>query len=213
MLEELKTCYPTVFSEPQFPVERPVDMQHHIDHVDGKVDPPCKKLYPLDQEELTELKSQIDKLLASGRIVHSSSPYGAPILFAKKKDGGLRMCIDYHALNNQTVLDRYPLPRIDELLQRLGGSRIFSKLDIRDAYHQIPMFQPDMQKTAFVTRYGQFEFTVMPFGLCNAPATFQRVMNRMLFDLIDRCILVYLDDILIFSRSVAQHKRDIHAVF
>ncbi len=93
-------------------------------------------------------------MLESGRIVHSSSPYGAPILFAKKKDGGLRMCIDYRALNNNTVLDRYPLPRIDDLLQRLNGAKVFSKLDLRDGYHQIPMNRDDQYKTAFCTRYG-----------------------------------------------------------
>ena len=104
--------------------------------------------------ELAALKEQLDTLLASGRIVHSASPFGAPILFAKKKDGGLRMCIDYRALNRNSVLDRYPLPRIDELLGRLKGAKIFSKLDLRDGYHQIPMAHDDMHKTAFCTRYG-----------------------------------------------------------
>ena len=123
------------------------------------------------------------------------------------------MCIDYRALNNQTVMDRYPLPRIDDLLQRLNGAKVFSKLDLRDGYHQLPMDPQDQFKTAFCTRYGQFEFTVMPFGLCNAPATFQRVMNRMFFRLLDKCVLVYLDDILIYSRSVEQHKKDLELVF
>ena len=104
--------------------------------------------------ELAALKEQLDNLLASGRIVHSASPFGAPILFAKKKDGGLRMCIDYRALNRNTILDRYPLPRIDELLGRLKGAKVFSKLDLRDGYHQIPMARDDMHKTAFCTRYG-----------------------------------------------------------
>ncbi len=102
---------------------------------DETLEPPRKKLYPLDSNELAELKKAVDELLDTGRIVHSSSPYGAPILFAKKKDGRLRMCIDYRALNNNTVLDRYPLPRIDDLLQRLDGAQVFSKLDLRDGYH------------------------------------------------------------------------------
>ena len=121
---------------------------------DNTLDPPRKKLYPLDSDELSELKKAVDELLESGRIVHSSSPYGAPILFAKKKDGRLRMCIDYRALNNNTVLDRYPLPRIDELLQRLDGAKVFSKLDLRDGYHSLPMAKEDRYKTAFCTRYG-----------------------------------------------------------
>jgi hypothetical protein len=110
--------------------------------------------------------------LDTKRILPSASPYGAPILFAKKKDGKLRMCIDYRALNKNTVADSYPLPRIDELLARLRGAKVFSKLDLRDGYHQVQMAPGDRSKTAFCTRYGQFEWTVMPFGLCNAPSTF-----------------------------------------
>ncbi len=108
----------------------------------------------------------------SGRIEPANGPYGAPILFAKKKDGGLRMCIDYRALNGQTVNDFYPIPRPDELLQRLDGARVFSKIDMRDGYHQVPMYPPDRVKTSFTCRYGTFQFTVMPFGLSTAPATF-----------------------------------------
>ena len=171
-MEQLKRDFPRVFEEPTFPVDRPAHQRHYIKLKDPTKDPPRKKLYPLDAVELAVLKDQLDTLLSSNRIKHSSSPYGAPILFAKKKEGSLRMCIDYRALNTNTVLDRYPLPRIDDLLQRLQGARVFSKLDLRDGYHQIPMNVEDAEKTAFVTRYGQFEFTVMPFGLCNAPATF-----------------------------------------
>ena len=105
-------------------------------------------------------------------MVVSKSPYGAPILFAKKKDGRLRMCIDYRQLNSNTILDSYPLPRIDELTSRLNGAKIFSKIDLNNAYHQIPMKESDVEKTAFTCRYGTFEFLVMPFGLCNAPSTF-----------------------------------------
>ena len=148
-------------------------LQHQIRLKDPGASPPRRKMYPLDAVESEALKAQLEELLESGRIRHSSSPYGAPILFAKKKDSDkLRMCIDYRALNSNTVLDRYPLPRIDGLLAQLQGARVFSKLDLRDGYHQLPMKEEDCFKTAFCTKYGSFEFVVMPFGLCNAPATF-----------------------------------------
>ena len=138
----------------------------------------------------------------TNRIVPSSSPYGAPILFAKKKDGKLRMCIDYRKLNENTVKDSFPLPRIDELLTRLHGAKCFSKLDLRDGYHQLEMAPQDREKTAFTTRYGTYEFLVMPFGLCNAPSTFQRCMNHVFFELLDKGVLVYLDDVLIYTKTV-----------
>ena len=149
----------------------------------------------------------------SGRIEPANGPYGAPILFAKKKDGGLRMCIDYRALNGQTVNDFYPIPRPDELLQRLDGAQIFSKIDMRDGYHQIPMVYRDRVKTSFTCRYGTYQFTVMPFGLSTAPATFQRMMNTIFFDLLDRGVLVYLDDVLIYSKSVEEHVQLLDEVF
>ena len=124
--------------------------------MDENAPPPKRKLYPLDQRELEELKKQLSEFMNSGRIEMANGAYGAPILFAKKKDGGLRMCIDYRALNGQTKTDVYPLPRLDELLQRLDGARIFSKFDMRDGYHQIPMNPVDKVKTSFTCRYGTF---------------------------------------------------------
>lgn len=132
-----------------------------------------RRLIPLSEAELEELRTQLKVLLESGRIVPSSSPYGAPVLFAEKKGGaGLRMCVDYRGLNANTVTDSWPLPRIDELLQRLRGARVFSKLDLRDGYHQVPMASEDQHKTAFACRYGTFEFRVMQFGFKNAPSHF-----------------------------------------
>lgn len=174
-LKELQQKYGSVFADPVYPVDRsncPVEFQHSIPLQDENAVPPKRKLYPLDNQELIELKKQIQTFLESNRIEPANGPYGAPILFAKKKDGGLRMCIDYRMLNQQTVSDVFPLPRIDELLQRLDGSVVFSKLDLRDGYHQIPMQQSDKVKTSFSCRYGTYQFTVMPFGLSSAPSTF-----------------------------------------
>ena len=146
--------------------------EHKIDLADPSLPPPKRKLYPLDDNELVELRAQFESLLADNRICVSNSPYGAPILFARKKNGKLRMCIDYRQLNSNTVLDSYPLPRIDQLTCQLDGAKVFSKIDLNNAYHQLPVAQEDQHKTAFSCRYGTYEFKVMPFGLCNAPSTF-----------------------------------------
>ena len=151
------------------------------------------------------MEEQLQDLLEQKFIRPSCSPYGAPILFVPKKDGRWRMCIDYRALNKQTVKDRFPLPRIDELLDRLGSARYFTKLDLASGYHQIEVQAEDVPKTAFRTTRGQYEFIVMPFGLCNAPATFQRLMNTVFAEDINSFILVYLDDILIYSRTLEEH--------
>ncbi|CAI7890457.1 unnamed protein product [Closterium sp. NIES-53] len=143
----------------------------------------------------------------------STSPFAAPILFTPKKDGGLRICIDYPALNRVTIKSRYLIPRTDDLLDQLRGARHFSKNDLRGGYHQIRVFADDCHKTAFRIRYGSYKFTVMPFGLTNAPSTFQLTMNRVFRDLLDRCVIVYLDDILIFSKTQEQHLRDLGKVF
>lgn len=162
--------------------------------------------------EMDELRRQLDDLLSRGFIRPSSSPYGSPVLFVKKKEGDLRLCVDYRALNKQTVKNTYPLPRIDELLDRLDGAVVFSKIDLRSGYHQIRVHEVDVHKTAFRTRYGLYEFVVLPFGLCNAPATFMRLMNDIFRDELDRCVLIYLDDILVFSPSIEQHLRDLRTI-
>ncbi len=158
------------------------------------------------------MKRQIDVLLEQGWIRPSSSPYGAPILFIPKKDGKWRMCIDYRALNKITVKNRYPLPKVEELMDRLHGARYFSKIDLSSGYHQIRVRESDVHKTVFVSRYGSYEYLVMPFGLCNAPATFQWVMNTILRDGLDQFVLVFLDDILIFSRTLEEHMDHIRVV-
>ncbi|CAI7798909.1 unnamed protein product [Closterium sp. NIES-53] len=175
--------------------------------------PTVRTQWRLTQAELEELRSQIDALLEKGFIRASTSPFTAPILFTPKKDGGLRMCIDYRALNRVTIKSRYPIPRTDDLLDQLSGARYFSKIDLRGGYHQIRVFADDCHKSAFRARYGSYEFTVMPFGLTNAPSTFQLTMNRIFRDLLDRCVIVYLDDILIFSKTREQYLGDLDAVF
>ncbi|CAI7861784.1 unnamed protein product [Closterium sp. NIES-53] len=140
-----------------------------------------------------------------------TSPFTAPILFTPKKDGGLRMCIDYRALNRVTIKSRYPIPRTDDLLDQLREAHYLSKIDLRGGYHQIRVFADDCHKTAFRTRYESYEFIVMPFGLTNAPSTFQLTMNRIFRDLLDRCVIVYLDDILIFSKTREHHLRNLDA--
>ncbi|KAJ9511728.1 hypothetical protein QJQ45_022583 [Haematococcus lacustris] len=156
--------------------------------------------------EMNEMKKQVAELLAKKLIEPSCSPYGAPVLFVEKRDGTLRMCVDYRALNKLTVRDRYPLPRIDDLFDKLQGKTIFSSLDLQSGYHQIRITPEDVPKTAFVTPEGQFQYKVLSFGLTNAPATFQRVMNRVFEkQLKEGLVLVYLDDILVMSSSPEEH--------
>ncbi|GJP82565.1 hypothetical protein CLOP_g12808, partial [Closterium sp. NIES-67] len=192
------------------PPERPQD--HKID-LEPDAQPTVRTQWWLTQPELTELRSQLDYLLEKGFIRPSTSPFAAPILFTPKKDGGLRMCIDYRALNRRTIKSRYLIPRADDLLDQLRGARFFSEIVLRGGYHQIRVFADDCHKTAFRTSYGSYEYTVMPFGLTNAPSTFQLTMNGAFRDLLDKCVIVYLDDILIYSKTQEQHLKDLAQVF
>ena len=166
----------------ELPPRREVD--HKIE-VKPETEPPSKVPYRLSQKELEELKSQLDELLAKGYIRQSKSPYGAPVLFVDKKDGKLRLCVHYRALNKVTVKNSYPLPRIDDLFDRLAGAKYFSRINLRSGYHQIRIAQGDEEKTACRTRYGSFEFLVMPFGLCNAPAVFTTLINNIFYEYLD----------------------------
>ena len=151
-------------------------------------------------------------MLDQGFIRKSTSPYNSPVLFVKKKDGTLRLCIDYRALNNITIKNKFPIPRIDEALDKLGGAKVFSKMDLRSGFYQIRVTDKDVPKTAFSTDRAHYEFTVMPFGLTNAPATFQTMMSTVLNDFIDKFVLVYIDDILIYSKSAEEHEKHIKMV-
>ncbi|GJS70090.1 putative reverse transcriptase domain-containing protein [Tanacetum coccineum] len=166
--------------------------------------PIAKSPYRLAPSELEELSGQLKELQDKGYIRPSSSTWGAPVLFVKK-NGSFRMCIDYRELNKLTVKNRYPLPRIDDLFDQLQGSQFFSKIDLRSRYHQLRVHEDDIPKTAFRTRYGHFKFTVMPFGLTNAPAVFMDLMNRVCRPYLDKFVIVFIDDILIYSKTREEH--------
>nr|GFC58739.1 putative reverse transcriptase domain-containing protein [Tanacetum cinerariifolium] len=162
--------------------------------------------YRLAPSEMSELSSQLKELQEKGFIRPIHSPWGAPMLFVKKNDGAMRMCIDYRELNKLTIKNRYPLPRIDDLFDQLQGACCFSKIDLRSGYHQLRVRDEDIPKTAFRTRYGHFEFTVMPFGLTNAPVIFMDLMNRVCKSYLDKFVIVFIDDILIYSKSEEEHE-------
>ncbi|GJW88778.1 putative reverse transcriptase domain-containing protein [Tanacetum coccineum] len=197
--------FPEVFPEdlPGLPPARQVEFQ--IDLVPGAA-PVARAPYRLAPAEMQELSTQLQELSDKGFIRPSSSPWGAPVLFVKKKDGSFRMCIDYRELNKLTVKNRYPLPRIDDLFDQLQGSRVYSKIDLRSGYHQLRVREEDISKTAFRTRYGHYEFQVMSFGLTNAPAVFIDLMNRVCKPYLDRFMIVFIDDILIYSKSRKEHE-------
>ncbi|GJT97331.1 putative nucleotidyltransferase, ribonuclease H [Tanacetum coccineum] len=185
------------------PPQRQVEFR--IDLVLGAT-PIAKSPYRLAPSEMQELSGQLQELQDKGFIRPSHSPWGAPVLFVKKKDGSLRMCIDYRELNKLTVKNRYPLPRIDDLFDQLQGSRFFSKIDLRSGYHQLRVHEDDIPKMAFRTRYGHFEFTVMPFGLTDAPVVFMDLMNRVCKPYLYKFVIVLIDDILIYSRTKEDHE-------
>jgi hypothetical protein len=170
------------------------------------------RTYNLSPKELRALDELLTDSLAKGYVRESSSPAGAPIIFAPKKNDTLRLCVDYRGLNAITVKDQYPIPLISELLDRLNGAKVFSKMDLKDAYYRIRIKEGNERKTAFRTRYGHFEFLVLPMGLTNSPATFQSYINNALHGYIDDFCVVYLDDILIFSRSKEEHQQHIDLI-
>ncbi|GJS73423.1 putative reverse transcriptase domain-containing protein [Tanacetum coccineum] len=187
-------------------IARQVEFQ--IDLVPGAA-PVVRAPYRLAPFEMKELSEQQKELSDKGFIRPSSSPWGASVLFVKKKDGSFRMCIDYRELNKLTVKNRYPLPRIDDLFDQLQGSSVYSKIDLRSGYHQLRVREEDIPKTAFRTRYGHYEFQVMPFGLTNAPAVFMDLMNRVCKPYLDKFVIVFIDDILIYSKNKEEHLKQI----
>ncbi|GJY85454.1 putative reverse transcriptase domain-containing protein [Tanacetum coccineum] len=174
--------------------------------------PVARVPYRLAPSEMKELSVQLQELLEKGFIRPSSSPWGAPVLFVKKKDGSFRMCIDYRELNKLTIKNRYPLPRIDDLFDQLQGSSVYSKIDLRSGYHQLRIKEEDIPITAFRTRYGHFEFQVMPFGLTNAPAVFMDLMNRVCKPYLDKFVIVFIDDILVYSKDEEEHGKHLKII-
>ncbi|GJS37034.1 putative reverse transcriptase domain-containing protein [Tanacetum coccineum] len=175
-------------------------------------DLPARAPYRLASLEMKELAEQLQELTEKGFIRPSSSPWGAPVLFVKKKDSSFQMCIDYRELNKLTVKNRYPLPRIDDLFDQLQGSSIYSKIDLRSGYHQLRVREEDIPKTAFRTRYGHYEFQVMSFGLTNAPAVFMDLMNWVCKPYLDKFVIVFIDDILIYSKSKKEHEEHLRQI-
>jgi hypothetical protein len=203
VLEDIRVVqdFTDVFPEelPGMPPDR--DIEFLIELLPG-TPPISKRPYGMPVIELVELKKQIAKLQAKGFIPPSSSPWGAPVLFVEKKDGTQRMCVDYRSLNEVTIKNKYPLPRIEDLFDQMKEASVFSKIDLRLGYHQLKIRESDIPKTAFRTRYGLYEYTVMSFGLTNAPANFMYLMNKLFMEYLDS----FIDDILVFSKMIEEHE-------
>ncbi|GBG73419.1 hypothetical protein CBR_g16135 [Chara braunii] len=207
---QLLDSYSDVFEAPaEIVSNRPI---HHEIILEDEVVPLRKCIYRMSKEELEVLRRQLDDLTDKGWIRPSCSPNGAPVLFVQKKNKELHLCIDYRKLNAQTIKNAGPLPRTDDLLERLAGGKYFSKLDLKAGYHQLEIHPRDRYKTTFKTWYGHFEWVVMPFGLTNAPTTFQATMTTGFRDMLDRFVLIYLDDILVYSRNLDKHIVHLRAV-
>jgi hypothetical protein len=187
------------------------DIDFYINLIPGAASV-SKTPYKMSTPELEELQMQLGELMERGYIRPSVSPWGAPILFVKKKDGTLRLCIDFRQLNKVTVEKKYPLPRINDLFDQLKNEKIFSKIDLRSGYHEVRIKEEDINKTAFRTRYGHYEFTVVPFGLSNALVVFMCLMNGVFREYLDKFVILFLDEILIYSKLEEEHEKNLRVV-
>jgi hypothetical protein len=194
----------------RLPSHKPYD--HAIDLQDGQ-HPPWGPVYPLSETELEVLRNWLKDMMATGKIRKSKSPAAALILFVPKAHGrGLRLCVDYRGINKITIANRYPLPLMSELQDRVIGSQMFTKIDLKNGYHLIRIKDGDEWKIAFQCRYGLYEFLVMPFGLTNVPATFQDMINHIFRDLLDNGVIAFIDDILIYAKDEEEHDRLVEEV-
>nr|GEW88061.1 putative reverse transcriptase domain-containing protein [Tanacetum cinerariifolium] len=207
-MDWLRRCYTVIVCDEKL-VRVPYGNETLIFHGAAPI---AQAPYRLAPSEMKELSEQLQEISDKGFIRPSSSPWGAPTLFVKKKDGSFRMCIDYRELNKLTVKNRYPLPRIDDLFDQLHGSSIYSKIVLRSGYHQLRVREQDMPKTAFKTQYGHYEFQVKPFGLTNAPAVFMDLMNRVCKPYLDKVVIVFIDDILIYSKEKEEHEEHLKPI-
>ena len=194
-------CFPDEL--PGLPPHRDVDFGIELHSSTSTISMTSHRMAPV---ELQELRVRLQESLDKRFIRPSTSPWGAPVLFAKKRGKTLRLCMNYRKLNRVTIKNRYPLPRIDDLLDQLRGVRVYSKIDLHTGYHQLRVRETDVPKTTFRTRYGHFEFTVMPFGLTNALAAFMDLMHRIFQPYLDQFVVVFMDDILIYSQSEWEHE-------
>jgi hypothetical protein len=203
--------YPDVFPEdlPGMPPDHNIEF---IIELLPETSPVSKRPYRMPIKELVELEKQIAELQSKGFIRPSSSPWGAPVLFMEKKDGTQWMCVDYRSLNEVTIKNKYPLPRIEDLFDQMKGASVFSKIDLRLGYHQLKIRESDIPKSAFCTRYRLYEYTMMSFGLTNAPAYFMYLMNKVFMEYLDKFDVIFINDILIFSKMEEEHEKYLRMV-
>jgi hypothetical protein len=203
--------YPDVFPKELLGMPPDRDIEFIIELIPG-IAPIAQRAYHMNPQELEELKKQLADMLRKGLIRPSASPWGSPVLFVEKRDGTIRLCVDYRKLNEVTIKKKYPLPKIEDLFDQLNGAKLFSKIDLRTGYHQLKVRESDIPKTAFTTPYGLFEYTIMSFGLTNAPAYFMNLMNKVFMKFLDKFVVVFIDDILVYSKTEEEHAEHLRLI-